>query len=226
MIPKNERRPALQVLFKRRIVVNLRELFDTLDTRSRMSVFRRLKEVGYFTSYTHTGRYYTLANIPAFDSFGLWYHQSVGFSQFGTLKATIVHLVDDAEAGCTHAELEEVLRLRVFNTLLLLVKAGEIQREVIGEAYCYMSVDKEQCSRQIDARRQRVAQEPQPSPIPPDDVVLLVIVETLHASDGLPIAPVVAARLTARGEDVTTAQVEQVFKHFGFEPGKKTVGPR
>ncbi len=226
MIPKKKCELVLQRLFRKCIVAELKDIFDVLDTRSRMSVFRRLKEFGYFTSYTHTGRYYTLADIPVFDDLGLWYHQAVGFSRFGTLKATIVHLIDDAEAGCTHAELKAILRLRVYNTLLLLVKAGEIQREIVSETYCYMSIDKERCRRQIDARRQQVAQEPRPSPLPPDYVVLLVIVETLHASDALPIAPVVAARLIARGEDVATAQVEQVFEHFGFEPGKKTVEPR
>ena len=226
MIPKKKCELVLQRLFRKCIVAELNDIFAVLDTCSRMSVFRRLKEIGYFTSYTHTGRYYTLADIPVFDDLGLWYHQSVGFSRFGTLKATIVHLIDEAEAGCTHAELEAVLRLRVYNTLLLLVKAGEIQREIVSETYCYMNIDKERCRRQIDARQQQVAQVPQPLPLPPDYIVLLVIVETLHASDGLPIASEVAARLAARGEDVAPSQVAQVFRHFGLEPGKKTVEPR
>lgn len=223
MLNKDEAVQALHNLFRKRLVADIDALFDTLDTRSRMSVFRRLREIGYLSSYTHTGRYYTLVNIPEFDDFGLWRHQAIGFSRFGTLKATVAQRVGSADAGCTHAELEALLRLRVYNTLLQLVHAGEIRRQVIGGTYVYVSIDEERTRRQLDARRRQATQ---PSPFPPDDVVLLVIVEALHASDGLPVAPVVAARLSARGEEVAAAQVEQVYEHFGFEPGKKTAAPR
>ena len=53
-----------------------------------MSVFRRLRELGYLSSYTHNGRYYTLAGVPDFDENGLWFHRGIGFSQVGTLKET------------------------------------------------------------------------------------------------------------------------------------------
>jgi len=71
-----------------------------------MSVFRRLREIGYLSSYTHTGSYYTLADIPEFDDFGLWRHQAIGFSRFGTLKATVARRAENADTGCTHAELD------------------------------------------------------------------------------------------------------------------------
>lgn len=215
---------ALQNLFRKRLVADLGVLFEALDTRSRMSVFRRLREIGYFSSYTHTGRYYTLADIPDFDDYGLWRHQAIGFSRFGTLKAAVAQRVEDADAGCTHAELEALLRLRVYNTLLRLVHAGKIRRQAVAGTYVYVSIDEERASRQLDARQ--AAQAVPPSHPLPDDVVLLVVVEALHASDGLPAATVVAARLAARGEDVAAAQVEQVYEHFGLEPGKKTAAPR
>jgi len=224
MLSKDESIRTLRSLFRKRLVADLRVLFEALDTRSRMSVFRRLREIGYFSSYTHTGRYYTLADIPEFDDYGLWRHQAIGFSRFGTLRATVAHRVQDADAGCTHAELEALLRLRVYNTLLRLIHAGEIQRQAVGGAYVYLSIDGERASRQLDARQ--TAQVVPPSHLPPDDVVLLVVVEALHASDGLPAATVVAARLAARGQDVVAIQVEQVYEHFGLEPGKKTAAPR
>jgi hypothetical protein len=226
MLTKDSSTQALHDVFGKRFVADLDVLFDALGTRSRMSVFRRLREVGYLSSYTHTGRYYTLADIPEFDDFGLWRHQGIGFSRFGTLKATIARRVEDADTGCTHAELEALLRVRLYNTLLHLVHAGEVHREVVGGRYVYVSVEDERAGRQLDARRQQAAEAAQLSRLPPDDVVLLVVVEALHASDGLPAAPVVAARLTARGENVTAAQVAQVYEHFGLEPGKKTAAPR
>jgi hypothetical protein len=53
-----------------------------------MTVFRRLREVGYRTSFTHRGQYYTLAERPEFDASGLWFHGDIGFSRSGTLKET------------------------------------------------------------------------------------------------------------------------------------------
>ena len=89
MLSRDASVQAVRALFQKRPVTHLEVLFHALDTRSRMSVFRRLRDMGYFTSYTHNGRYYTLADIPEFDEYGLWRYQEVGFSQHGTLRATV-----------------------------------------------------------------------------------------------------------------------------------------
>ncbi len=226
MLSKDAGEKALRSLFRKRPVAELDALFEALQTRSRMSVFRRLREVGYFSSYTHTGRYYTLAEIPEFDSHGLWRYQSVGFSRLGTLKATIVHRVQDAQAGCTHAELEAWLRLAVYNSLLRLVQAGEIRREMVDGKFVYVSTDADRGARQLDARRRQEVRATGPSPLPADEVVLVVLVEALHASEALATPAVVAARLTARGEEVTAGQIERVYGQFGLKAGRKTAAPR
>jgi len=226
MLSKDACGQALRSFFRKRPVVELEGLFDVLRTRSRMSVFRRLRELGYFSSYTHTGRYYTLTDIPEFDDYGLWCYEAIGFSRLGTLKATIVNRVQDAEAGCTHAEMEALLRLPVYNTLLRLVRAGAVRRETLDGHYVYVSVDARQGARQLNARRLQAAQVVGPPPLPADEVVLVVLVEALHASEGLAAPAVVAARLTARGEEVAAEQVKRVYEHFGLEPGEKTAAPR
>jgi len=88
-----------------------------LGTTSRTTVFRVLSEAGYLTSYSYAGRYYTLKEIPQFDTQGLWSYGEALFSKYGTLRATIVRFVQDAAAGQTHGELRERLRLRVHDTL-------------------------------------------------------------------------------------------------------------
>ena len=40
-------------------IKTVEDLYETLQTRSRMSVFRRLQETDYISSYTHAGRFYT-----------------------------------------------------------------------------------------------------------------------------------------------------------------------
>jgi hypothetical protein len=86
LLPPKKAQKVLGKLFHKKYIVNLDELFQILDTHSRMSVFRRLKPMGYLTSFTHAGRYYTLLDIPKFDKLGLWFYQDVGFSSAGTLK--------------------------------------------------------------------------------------------------------------------------------------------
>lgn len=226
MLSKAAAVQALHDLFRSCPVAQLEALFKTLDTRSRMSVFRRLRDIGYFSSYTHTGRYYTLADLPEFDEYGLWRYQAIGFSQRGTLRATVAWRVGKADAGCTHIELRALLRLQVHNSLLGLVRAGAIRREQVAGTYVYVSADEECAARQLDARRKQVAKAARPPRLPPDEVVLLVLVEVLHASEGLAAPTVVAARLAARGEEIAPEQVERVYDHFGLEAGKKTVEPR
>ncbi len=222
MLSKSASTEALRALFKRRPVAPLERLFATLETRSRMSVFRRLRDIGYCSSYTHTGRYYTLADIPDFDEYGLWCYEEIGFSRRATLRATIAWRAEEAEAGCTQAELQALLRLDVHNTLLRLVRAGAIRREQVGGVYLYVNTAEERARCQLEARRQRAVEATPPFRLPSEEVVLLVLVEALHASEGLPTPPVVAARLAARGEEVAPEQVERVYDHFGLEPGKKT----
>lgn len=117
MLDKNASGKALKRLFRRFLFVDLNALYETLKTRSRMSVFRRLLQLGYLSSFTHCGRYYTMSGIPQFDQYGLWFHQGVGFSHVGTLKTTIVELVENAVAGLTHRELEPLVRIRVHKQL-------------------------------------------------------------------------------------------------------------
>ena len=134
MLNKPDSLKKLQKLFLKQPIVDMSALFKILQTKSRMSIFRRLKGIGYFSSFTHAGKYYTLTNTPQFDDKGLWFHQEIGFSQFGTLKATIIELVCGSSAGLTHLELSQLLRIKVYNSLLDLAKEGQIGRERIDKS--------------------------------------------------------------------------------------------
>ena len=45
----------------------LSELKAVLGTQVRMTVFRKLKELAYVSSYSHGGRYYTLREMTLFS---------------------------------------------------------------------------------------------------------------------------------------------------------------
>ena len=69
---------------------------------------RRLKKWQAYTSYNKNGKYYTLPCIPQFNRNGIWvYKKNICFSKYGSLKKTIIHLVNISEAGYSISELNE-----------------------------------------------------------------------------------------------------------------------
>lgn len=152
---------VLHKLFRSRPVALLSDLRKALHTPSRTTIFRRLSAVGYRTSYSHAGRYYTLEHIPRFDQRGLWHYRHIGFSLQGTLRATVIDLVETSPAGQTHQELQNVLHLRVHDTLRFLVRAHELQRKRFQDFYVYLSAKPKQASRQW-TQRQKLAPPPAP----------------------------------------------------------------
>ena len=221
MIDKAGSVKALQRLFKRFSVVDIKTLSKTLKTTSRMSTFRRLSEIGYLSSYTNTGRYYTLSHIPEFDNYGLWFHEGIGFSRFGTLKKTIVEIVEESATGLTQLELSHILRVRVHNTLLNLVRAKRVGRERFDKVYLYVDADPEKAAAQVTKRTERQSAQFTPDASIPDTTVIEVLLETIHTAK-IRIDPVlIANRLMIRGICVTVKQVEQLFTQFGISSGKK-----
>lgn len=209
---------ALTALFRSHPVADVAALAATLDTTSRMSVFRRLSTVGYFSSYTHAGRYYTLRTVPRFDEDGLWCHQDICFSRQGSLKATVHYLVERAEAGRTQQELQGRLRVRVHNTLLDLVREERLGRESLGGQYVYLSPDVTCAERQLAVRRHLL----EAGELPPAALISVLLELVRSAGVRLEARPI-AERLRARGVAVTVDQVEGLFRLHG---GKKTARSR
>jgi predicted transcriptional regulator len=144
---------ALRCLLKKQKIATLDELKQAIGTTCTMTVFRRLKELGYRTSYSHRGKFYTLADTPQFDNDGLWSHQSVGFSRFGNLLHTTQEFVEQAAAGFTAAELRSLLHVEVKQSLLQLVRQKQLRRERMGRHFVYWARAKERRTRQKQQRQ-------------------------------------------------------------------------
>ena len=214
----------LDALFRRKRAALLGDLRAALGTASRTTIFRVLRAAGYFTSYSHAGRYYTLRRIPQFDDFGLWSWRGVGFSSRGTLRATLVSLIEESPAGQTHEDLQQRLGLRVHDTLRTLVVDRAIGREPFKDVYLYLNADSKKAAAQLAARRQLQPPAPAASgsgPLLDLSLVIDVLVELIHHSKE--DAAAIAARLLAAGRPVTAAQVEEVFRRYDV---KKTAPSR
>ena len=112
-------------------IATLPELKQALGTTVDTTVFRKLKELSYRSSYSHRGRYYTLAEIPQFDPHGLWSFQSAWFSRWGNLVSTVETLVNGAPQGYFANELQQILHVEVKDTLLQLVEQRRLARQPV-----------------------------------------------------------------------------------------------
>lgn len=149
----------LQRLLQQRTVCTFEQLAEALGTSSRMTVFRKLAELTYLTSYSHRGKYYTLRSACEFDPSGLWSHRGIWFSRDGTLLDTSKRFVEQAPAGYSANELDNALHVQTRQSLLQLIHKQLISRQRIGEAFIYFALDQVRRQRQISARS-KIAQVP------------------------------------------------------------------
>jgi len=210
---------ALNELYRTKRVALLDDLREALHTQSRTTIFRVLSAADYLTSYSHAGRYYTLKRIPKFDSHGIWLHRGIGFSVHGTLRATVTDLVGKSPAGQTHSELQELLHLRVHDTLRLLVHGHMLSRKPFRDAYVYLSAKPKRASAQW-GQRQQLAAGSSSAELEPSRVIDVLIDLIRHPSDD---ASAVSRRLQALGHTVTAEEAESIFLRYDL---KKTARSR
>lgn len=143
-------------------IATMPELKKALGTPVDVTVFRKLKELSYRTSYSHRGSYYTLDETAQFDEKGLWGFNSVWFSSEGTLLATAEALVENSEAGYFVEELDDVVHVGTKEPLLRLVQQQRMARETVNGLYLYCSIQPALRRRQLLARQVR-QNEPTPA---------------------------------------------------------------
>jgi hypothetical protein len=149
----------LQRLLQQRTVCTFEQLAEALGTESRMTVFRKLAELPYLTSYSHRGKYYTLRSSCRFDASGLWSHRGIWFSTDGTLLDTSKRFVEQAPAGYSAGELDDALHVETRQSLLHLVHRQLIERQRFAGAFIYFAMDQERRQGQVSARG-KIAQIP------------------------------------------------------------------
>ena len=219
-MPKIDAQKKLENFIKSRRVVQMRDLFEAVESTSRMTVFRRLSGVEYLCSYTHAGRYYTLFDIARFDSDGIWFYDDIGFSQNGSLKNTVTYLVDNGDGGKFHSDLERQLRVRVHNVLLDLVRSKQIKRTKFEGQFLYLSSDKARSTKQIEQRDKLSMQLRRIPVFITQPMVIEILAEVIRQSKRHTHADQVASELAIRGLPIAKNDVMTVFDHYDIE--KKT----
>ena len=152
-MPLSFRSDELRSLLLRNKIATLGELKQALGTPVDITVFRKLKPLGYLTSYSHRGRYYTLREVARFDDHGLWSEADVWFSRSGTLLATAEAFVNRSPRGYFADELARALHVEVQDALLQLAQQHRVTREIVSGRYLYTATDRALQRGQLLTRR-------------------------------------------------------------------------
>ena len=151
---------ALRQFFEKHKIATLDQLRAVLGDPARCTVFRKLGDLQYLSSYSHRGKYYTLKSIARFSSQGLWNFDSVWFSRFGNLLQTAEAFVQHSEAGYSATELKEILQVKTKHALAQLVRNGRLQREIFDSVFVYLSAETPLANQQRKARKALIQQSP------------------------------------------------------------------
>lgn len=152
----------LRELFARLRAVTMPEMKAALGTNVDVTVFRKLRDLSYHSSYSHRGGFYTLDSIAQFDEQGLWCCRDAWFSRHGTLLDTAQAMVSTSAAGYFADELEDVLHVSVKDALRRLVNQRRLGRQNLESRYLYTASDRTRRQEQLAARNAQIqARDPQ-----------------------------------------------------------------
>ena len=152
-------------------IATLPELTTALGNGARRTVFRKLQELSYRTSYSHRGSFYTIDEMAQFDELGLWSYRDVWFSVYGTLLSTAAAFVERAECGYFVGELDNTLSVSTKDALRKLDRDALLSRERVSGQFLYCAIDSDQRRRQLLARRTLLAEPGVAGPMPKVDIM-------------------------------------------------------
>src|SRR5206468_1861218 len=115
---------------------------------------RKLQPLGYLSSYSQRGKYYTLREVAEFDARGLCQMDAARFSRFGSLLETAEQFVGHASAGYFARELNRELGVETKEALLTLWRRHRVAREEVDGRYWYCAADPNVRRAQLRHRRE------------------------------------------------------------------------
>lgn len=147
------RAESLRNLLQTNRVCTLEEMMMEMGTRVRKTIFRKLDELDYQTSYSHHGKYYTLKSMCRFNDNGLWTRREAWFSVQGTLLKTAEAFVERSRAGYSVEELDDLLHVSTKQALWTLENRELLTRQKFSGVFVYFSIQDELCRQQVEARQ-------------------------------------------------------------------------
>lgn len=179
---------------------------------SSMTAWRILSKHGYVTSYNFNATYYTLADIPQFDKYGLWSYRNIRFSRYGSLTDTVTALVSNSTLGLDANELLGLLAVNVTPTLTKLYGAGKIKREKVCGVFVYLHPEDKERQTQLTKRQALREKDLERMALPEPERIIAVLVELIKRIELKPQQ--IARRLSAKGIKITSTEIQAIFVHY------------
>ena len=206
----------IQQLLLKNTIMSLKQLRAELQDRPRSSLFRDLKKLDLISSYTHTGQYHALTRLAKFDEDGLWFFRDVGFSRYGTLKRSLVHVITHSPAGMTHREMKKLFRVEVQKPLTELVSINAVSRQLLpSRIHVYLSADETSVAQW--ERRLAIGDEALEVALPAESIRIEILVEVIRAPERSLDEEVLGPVLRERGVLVKDEEVGYVLAYYDIK---------
>lgn len=147
------RAELLKSVMKTNKVCTLAEMMVEMGTSVRKTMFRKLAELEYQTSYSHRGKYYALKSTCKFNESGLWAFKDAWFSVHGTLLETAKEYVESSRCGYAVEELSALLHVSSKQALLTLENRELVARQKFSGVFVYFSINDDHRRQQVLARQ-------------------------------------------------------------------------
>lgn len=166
----NSKKKQILRLFGKEKCWTMKDICQSLNYSVR-SAQRLLKDNGYYSSFTHNGKWYTLRTIPEFDDNGLWFHHDIGFSRWRTLTATMLYFIEHSTYGLTANDLSNMLSTSCPPLLNRIHKADKINRVKTPRGFVYISKNPTIKDRQLN----RLDKEVSPPRLSDADTITILV---------------------------------------------------
>jgi len=208
---ENQTREVFKV-FKKRKVLTMIKLIAIMMCSER-TIQRRLKSWGAYTSYNKNCRYYTLADIPHFNQYGIWKYKGIFFSNFGNLKNTVIAVVKQSESGLNAQELCEIVGLPSYTFLSHFKDDLNFHREKHKGVYVYFSKDPDQFNKQ-KRKRESIIESTALLDLPTDAEAIIILVELIkHPADKI---DQLVRRVRRKGVPISTQKIKNLLIYHGL----------
>lgn len=203
----------LKELFKINIAMDMDYLLRKTGS-SRITILRRLKEIGYQTSYDHNGKYFALPEFLNFDKSGLFEHKGIHFFKNGGLQELIIQEINSSEKGYNAEELSSKIKTRVGNQLRLFTKKGIIVRKKYSEVYIYFSIDETYQQKQISNREteMKISSIPEDINVSNEKITIKILLEILKNPKAEPHE--IGKSLREGGLKITDSFIIYIFEKY------------
>ncbi|MCP4763114.1 MAG: hypothetical protein GY870_15160, partial [archaeon] len=127
----NERQIFVENIIRSKKIQTFEQILKHVSC-SEITLRRDIRQIEGITSYTHQGRFITLKDIPQFDNNGIWFYRKVGFTKYKNSLELIVHLINNSREGLSREQIQEILKIQIYQQIQTLLKRNELYRSKIG----------------------------------------------------------------------------------------------